>query len=73
MKPELNAEYNPHAYQVPRPPQFLGGWREIANAFGVTGTQPKLWFDLGAPIVLLKKRPVAEAWELWCWLKEEYG
>ena len=57
----------------PRTLKFVRGWREIANTYGTTIPTAKEWYDRGAPIVLLGKTPVAEAWELWCWLREEYG
>lgn len=54
-----------YPYQAPRPVRVIGGWDEIASAFGVPRTFPRQWYDLGAPIVLVGKRPVTETWELW--------
>ena len=39
----------------------------------MTPGMARKWYDRGAPIIKVNNRPVAEAWELWCWLKEEYG
>ena len=54
------------ASKDPRPPKFVSGWRDIAGTYGVTLPHAKAWYDRGAPIVVLGKIPVAEAWELWC-------
>jgi hypothetical protein len=59
--------------QIPRPPNFLTGWKDIGDEYGTTRTQPKIWYDLGAPIIMINMKQVAEAWDLWCWLKDEFG
>jgi phage terminase Nu1 subunit (DNA packaging protein) len=57
-----------------RYPRFIGGsWRELAQAFGLPTRAVKGWYDLGAPIVMIGDKPVAEAWELWTWLREHLG
>lgn len=56
-----------------RPIRFIGGWQEIGKAFGLSSRASRKWYDMGAPIIMVGKQPVAEVWELWCWLREEYG
>ena len=53
--------------------RFLVGWSDIGREFGASCGLAKRWYDSGAPIFLVNKVPVAEAGELWAWLKEEYG
>lgn len=57
-----------------RVPRFVGGnWANISTAYGLPIKYARQWYEQGAPIILVGKKPVAEVWELWCWMKEEYG
>ena len=73
LRYKFPSQDTPQVYQAPRPLLFLGGWRDIAEAYGVPMSHVHKWYDLGAPIAISKNTPIAEAWELWCWLKEEFG
>lgn len=71
MKPP---EFLAPEIKPPLAPSFLGGdWKSIGQTFGVGSRTAREWYDRGAPIILVGKKPVAEAWELWEWLKDEYG
>lgn len=56
-----------------RPLFFLGGWKKIGTTFGLSSRKAREWYDKGAPIIMVGEKPVAEAGELWRWLREEYG
>ncbi len=49
------------------------GWRLIGAEFGLSSKKAREWYDKGAPIIMVGEVPVAEAWELWRWIQEEYG
>lgn len=50
--------------------QILRGKQQIADAFGVSTQTVKRWHREGAPIVLSGTYR-AEAWELWCWYRQQ--
>lgn len=57
-----------------RPVRFIGGtWGEIGKTYALSSRAAREWYDKGAPIIMVDNKPVAEAWELWCWLREEFG
>lgn len=60
--------------EAARIPRCVGGsWSEIAKAYGLPAKYARQWYEQGAPIILVGKKPVAEVWKLWCWMNEEYG
>ncbi len=53
--------------------QFVKGWTQIGEVFGVKGRDVKEWYSQGAPVVLLGSKPVTEVGGLWLWLLELHG
>ena len=53
--------------------EFVLGWLEIGKVYGVNRQAVQNWYTLGAPILLLGTKPVAELGRLWEWLLAQYG
>ncbi|MBR3665207.1 MAG: hypothetical protein IKN64_11265 [Desulfovibrio sp.] len=52
--------------------QFVHGWKQIGEAFGLNGKHARQWYAEGAPILLLGEKPVTELGGLWKWLLQRH-
>lgn len=51
--------------------EFVRGWRQIGDVFGVAVKVVKQWENEGAPILILGDKPVTRFDDLWYWLVEK--
>ena len=53
--------------------ELIYGWKDIGRRFGTTGKDAHVWYNAGAPILVLKETPVTVIEDLWPLLLKEYG
>lgn len=54
-------------------PEILSSWEDIAKLYGAKPMEVKAWHSMGAPIVVISRRPVVFIRDLQTWLIENRG